>query len=124
ALADTAMAVKDFETAEKIFRKILAIDRNRGDTAARLNQILPKKKRRAQNLRNLVIGLVLLAAAGVGGGYGRDWYKDRRAEQQKSETQSEQRLQEVRLAVAPVAADLDGLLKELLTRPVDLVALA
>jgi outer membrane protein assembly factor BamB/tetratricopeptide (TPR) repeat protein len=124
ALADTAMAVKDFEGAEKIFRKILSIDRNRTEVATRLNQIVSKKKRRAQNIRNLVIGCALLAAAGVGGWYALDWYKERRAEQAQKEQDSENRLQEVRLKAAPIAQQLDVLLKELATRPADLLPLA
>lgn len=125
ALADAAIAAKDFEGAERIYRKILTIDRNRQDASLRLNQIVSKKKRRAQNIRNLVVGGVLLALAAGGGWYGWGVYREKRTQEIAREQSSAKRLQEVRDAAAPVATELDVLLKSMTnSRPLDLANLA
>lgn len=75
ALAETAMALRDYAQAEKIFRKILAIDRNRDDAQAKLNQILSRRRMRQRSLRYAVIGGVLLAGALWGGAEAYNWYR-------------------------------------------------
>jgi outer membrane protein assembly factor BamB/tetratricopeptide (TPR) repeat protein len=124
ALADASIAAKDYENAEKIFRKILSIDRSRGEVAARLDQIVSKKRRRAQNVRNLAVGAVVIAAASIGAWYGLTWFKEKKAEQAQREVESMERCESARAAALPVISDLDGVLKDLSNRPVDLTVLA
>ncbi|MCG3133209.1 MAG: Outer membrane protein assembly factor BamB [Planctomycetes bacterium] len=75
ALGETALAVRDWDQAEKIYRKILTIDRNNEDAHAKLNQILAKRKSRQRGVRLAVAGGVLLLAAAYGGLEAYSWYR-------------------------------------------------
>jgi len=113
--------VKDFETAEKIYRKILTIDRNREDVVSRMNQLLSKKRRHRQNVRNLIIGGVIVAAASVGAWFAIDWYKVRRDTEMQRDLESQSRLEAIRTQAGNVQGDIALLLRELANRPSDLV---
>jgi outer membrane protein assembly factor BamB/DNA-binding SARP family transcriptional activator len=125
ALAETALAMNDEETAEKIFRKILAVDRHREDVVRRLDEILSKKRRRRQNMKSLAIGGCLIAVLGVAASLGLTWYKRKKNEQRQRETESAARLDAVRVTASPLRAEMDLLLKEVgINRPTDLRQLA
>jgi tetratricopeptide (TPR) repeat protein len=65
ALADAALARRDYEEAETICRRILAIDRNRADISARIEQVVAKRRFRARGIRGLFVAAAAVAAASV-----------------------------------------------------------
>lgn len=75
ALGETALALRDYDQAEKIYRKILTIDRNHEDAHAKLNQILAKRRSRQRGTRLAVAGGILLVVAAYAGLEGYSWYR-------------------------------------------------
>ena len=124
SLAETALAVDDLVAAEKIFRKIVAIDRQRVDVVARLDQVLSKKRRRQRNLRNLTVAGGAAVVLAVAGWFGLAWYREMRDTERQRDADSIKRLDALRAEALPVRADLDALVKELTVRPGDMVQLA
>lgn len=124
ALAETCIAGGDDETAAKIFRKILAIDRARQDVVARLDEIMSKRRRRRQNLKSVAIGGGVLIALATGVWFGLSWWKERKAERVRHETEAAAQLDSVRLTAQPLRTELDALLTQLSDRTPDLVMLA
>jgi outer membrane protein assembly factor BamB/tetratricopeptide (TPR) repeat protein len=124
ALAETALAMNDEETAEKIFRKILAVDRHREDVVARLDSILSRKRRRRQNMKSLAIGGCVIAVVAVAASFGITWYKGKRTERLQRETESAARLDSVRLTANPLRSEMDKLLRDLAEPTADLRQLA
>lgn len=124
SLAEMALAVDDDETAERIYRKVLAIDRHRQDVVQRLDDLLSKRRRRRQNMKSLVVGGAVLAVLGAAGWFGLGWWKDRRADQLRREAESQSQLDAVRVVASPLRSELDELLRVVAERPADLVQLA
>jgi outer membrane protein assembly factor BamB/tetratricopeptide (TPR) repeat protein len=124
ALAETALAMNDEETAEKIFRKILAVDRHRADVVARLDAILSKKRRRRQNMKSLAIGGCVIAVLAAAASLGLTWYKGKRTERLQRETESSARLDGVRVTANPLRSEMDALLKQLSQPTADMRVLA
>ncbi|MCE9636511.1 MAG: DUF4388 domain-containing protein [Planctomycetes bacterium] len=81
ALAETALALRDYDAAERIYRKILQIDRTREDAQSKLNQILSKKRMRQRGIRLGIAAGVLLVVGSVGGFRAWQWYQDQKQEQ-------------------------------------------
>jgi outer membrane protein assembly factor BamB/tetratricopeptide (TPR) repeat protein len=81
ALAETALAVRDFDHAERIYRKILQIDRTRDDAQAKLNQLLSRKRMRQRGIRAAVLVGLLLSVVLFGAWHGWRWWQAHKAEE-------------------------------------------
>lgn len=124
ALVEIALADGDEEQAERILRRILALDRTRDDAARRLEELSTRRRRRRQNVRTLVTTVVLLGVLGAGGWFGLGWWRDMRAKHLERETESATQLESIRTIARPLRTELDALIKEIADRPADLTALA
>src|SRR5262245_34476518 len=124
ALAEVALADGDEELAERIYRRILALDRTREDAAKRLEELSTRRRRRRQNLRSLAAATVVLGVLGVGGWFGLKWWREMRAEMLERETESASQLEKIRTVARPLRAELDVMVKEIADRPADLAAMA
>jgi outer membrane protein assembly factor BamB/tetratricopeptide (TPR) repeat protein len=116
ALADAALARKDLDGAEAICRRILALDRDRADVAARIEQVVAKRRFRQRGIRGLLVAAGVVAAGSIAVWQGLAWYRGRKAEQAQIETDAQDRLHAVRAATAPVIRELDALMRELAAR--------
>jgi outer membrane protein assembly factor BamB/tetratricopeptide (TPR) repeat protein len=124
ALADAALARKDYENAEMICRRILAIDRNRADVAARIEQVVAKRRLRQRGIRGVLIAMAVVAAASVATWQAVALFKSHRAARAQREIESQDALQAVRAKTAPLVAELDSLLRELSSSTTDAAAIA
>ena len=124
ALAEMALAEGDEELAERIFRRILALDRTRDDAAKRLEDLTTRRRRRRQNMRSLAAATVVLAVLGAGGWFGLQWWRDMRAETLERESESAAQLEKIRTVARPMRSELDAMIKSVADRPSDLTALA
>jgi outer membrane protein assembly factor BamB/tetratricopeptide (TPR) repeat protein len=124
ALAELALADGDEEQAERIYRRILTLDRSRDDVARRLEDLSTRRRRRRQNVRSLVTAVILLAVLGAGGWFGLRWWRDMSSLRLERETASAADLETIRSVARPLRAELDAMIKEVADRPADLTALA
>jgi len=124
ALAEMALADGDEELAERIFRRILALDRTRVDAAARLEELSTRRRRRRQNLRSFAAASVVLGILGAGGWFGLKWWREMRAEKLERESESASLLEKIRTVARPMRAELEAMVKEVADRPADLAAMA
>ena len=124
ALAETAIAMRDLEQAERIYRKILTIDRTRDDVLARLNQLVSRKKSRQRGVRNLIAAGVFAALAVGTGWYAWGFLRAKKEEAARAETQASANVARVHEMAAPVVREVHGFLEELVKNSHDLDQLA
>ncbi len=124
AIADAALAAKDYEKAERICRRILAIDKNRADVAARIEQVVAKRRFLRRGIRGFLVVSTVVAAGTYVGCEAVAWFKRHKAEQAQHELEAQDGLQAASAATAPVFAELDALLRELTTKSPDAEQLA
>jgi len=124
ALADAALARKDYETAETICRRILAIDRSRADIAARIEQVVARRRFRARGVRGLFVAAGVVAATSIATWQAVALYKGHRADQAQRENESQDSFHAMRAKTTPLVVELDSLLRELSSGSTDPVELA
>ncbi len=105
ALAETALAVRDFAGAEVIYRKMLSIDRTRDDVLARLNQLISRKTQRRRSVRNSLVACAAVALIGVGAWYAMQFWISFRAQTERNDASAQSLLSDTqtRHAVADQA---------------------
>jgi outer membrane protein assembly factor BamB/tetratricopeptide (TPR) repeat protein len=124
ALADAALARKDYENAETICRRILAIDRNRADIAARIEQVVEKRRFRARGIQSLLLAAGVVTAASVATWQAVALYKGHKTALAQRENETQDALQSVRAKMSPLVAELDALLRELSSSSTDPMEIA
>jgi len=113
ALADAALAARDYENAEKLCRRILSIDRGRTDVAARVAQVVAKRRMLARGIRGLFVAVAAVAFASFATWQGVAFYKSKKAEHALRENESQDALHTVAASISPVVSELDALNSEL-----------
>lgn len=113
ALAETALAIRDYDQAEKIYRKILQIDRGREEAQARLNQLLSKRRLRQRGIRLGIAGAVFLVVGSFAGFRGWQWYQEQNELAVANAAAFNTRLGELRRTHLPLEEELDQAAKQL-----------
>lgn len=113
ALAETAIAVRDYDQAERIYRKILTIDRGRDDAKAKLRQVLSRRKLRRKGLRSAAIAGVVLSVVGWSAFLGWEWWNEIRSTREAADSAFGARLAELSARHLPLHAALDAVEKRL-----------
>jgi outer membrane protein assembly factor BamB/tetratricopeptide (TPR) repeat protein len=124
ALAEAALARKDYDNAELICRRILALDKTRTEIAARVDRAVARRRFRQQGVRGLFVAAVVVAATSVATWQGVALYKGHKAALTQRENESLDGLQTARAKMSPLVAEMEALMRELSTSSTDATEIA